>query len=231
MRSFALAAALVAAALVPGERLGVAVPVVAALMLLAAREAARVSLLRLVFGALAFILAAQAAVLDAGWVVWLDLSAAWVLASLAAAGPTLAAIAAPIRALPLLPAVRPKPSSRWTPALRGSALGAAALLPFALLFLSADAAFAGFAGDLPLPSPTSLPARVGTLALILAAALGLGLAARVRSESWELPTSRRLAAVEWVIPLALLNTLFLTSWAFSSPCSSAVTTAYFEPAG
>jgi hypothetical protein len=69
VRSFALAAALVAAALVPGERLGVAVPVVAALMLLAAREAARVSLLRLVFGALAFILAAQAAVLDAGWVV------------------------------------------------------------------------------------------------------------------------------------------------------------------
>ena len=53
VRSFALAAALVAAALVPGERLGVAVPVVAALMLLAAREAARVSLLRLVFGALA----------------------------------------------------------------------------------------------------------------------------------------------------------------------------------
>ena len=210
MRSFALAAALVAAALVPGERLGVAVPVVAALMLLAAREAARVSLLRLVFGALAFILAAQAAVLDAGWVVWLDLSAAWVLASLAAAGPTLVAIAAPIRALALLPEVRPKPSSRWTPALRGSALGAAALLPFTLLFLSADAAFAGFAGDLPLPSPTSLPARVGTLALILAASLGLGLAARVRSESWELPTSHRLAAVEWVIPLALLNTLFLT---------------------
>jgi Domain of unknown function (DUF4173) len=209
VRSFALAAALVAAALVPGERLGVAVPVVAALMLLAAREAARVSLLRLVFGALAFILAAQAAVLDAGWVVWLDLSAAWVLASLAAAGPTLVAIAAPIRALPLLPALMPKPSSRWTPVLRGSALGAVALLPFALLFLSADAAFAGFAGDLPLPSPTSLPARMGTLVLILAAALGLGLAARVRSTSWELPTSRRLAAVEWAIPLALLNTLFL----------------------
>ena len=209
MRGFALAAALVAAALVPGERLGVAVPAVAALMLLAAREAARVSLLRLVFGALAFVLAAQAAVLDAGWVVWLDISAAWVLACLAAAGPNLVAIAAPIRALPLLPAVRPKPSSRWIPALRGSALGAVALLPFALLFLSADAAFAGFAGDLPLPSPTSLPARVGTLVLILTAALGLGLAARVRSESWELPTSRRLAAVEWVIPLALLNTLFL----------------------
>ena len=62
MKGFALAAALVAAALVPGERLGVAVPAVAALMLLAAREAARVSLLRLVFGALAFVLAAQAAV-------------------------------------------------------------------------------------------------------------------------------------------------------------------------
>ena len=210
MRSFALAAALVAAALVPGERLGVAVPVVAALILLAAGESVRVSRLRVLFGALAFILAAQAAVLDASWVVWLDLSAAWALACLAAAGPRLAAIAAPIRALPLMADLRPKPSSRWTPALRGSALGVAALLPFALLFLSADAAFAGLAGDLPLPSPTSLPARAGTLALILAGALGLGLAARVPSESWQLPTSRRLAAVEWVIPLALLNTLFLT---------------------
>ena len=110
MRNFALAAALVAAAFLPGERLGVAVPVVAALMLIAAAAGLRVSPLRLVLGLLALALAAQAAVLDAGWVVWLDLLTAWVLASLAAAGPALAAIAAPLRGLLLVPTVTPRPS-------------------------------------------------------------------------------------------------------------------------
>ena len=209
MRNFALAAALVAAAFLPGERLGVAVPVVAALMLLAAAAGLRVSALRLVLGLLALALAAQAAVLDAGWVVWLDLLTAWVLASLAAAGPTLAAIAAPFRSLLLVPTVTPRPSSRWTPVLRGSALGAVLLLPFALLFLSADAAFAGFAGDLPLPSGASLPGRIWTLGLVLAGALGLGLATQLEHEPGESRTRRHLSLAEWAIPLALLDTLFL----------------------
>ena len=209
MRNFALAAALVASAFLPGERLGVAVPVVAALMLLAAAAGLRVSALRLVLGLLALALAAQAAVLDAGWVVWLDLLTAWVLASLAAAGPALAAIAAPFRSLLLVPTVTPRPSSRWTPVLRGSALGAVLLLPFALLFLSADAAFAGFAGDLPLPSGASLPGRIWTLGLVLAGALGLGLATQLESEPGESRTRRRLSLAEWAIPLALLDTLFL----------------------
>ena len=51
------------------------------------RRASRLSLLRLTFGLLACALAAQAALLDAAWVVSLDLTAAWILASLAAAGP------------------------------------------------------------------------------------------------------------------------------------------------
>jgi hypothetical protein len=209
VRSFALAAAIVAAAFLPGERLGVAVPVVAALMLLAAGAGLRVSPLRLVLGLLALALAAQAAVLDAGWVVWLDLATAWVLASLAAAGPALAAITAPARALLLVPAATPRPSSRWTPALRGSALGALLLLPFALLFLSADAAFAGFAGDLPLPSGASLPGRITTLALVVSGAMGLGLAAHVQREPREPRALRRLSFAEWAIPLALLDLLFL----------------------
>ena len=74
MRGFALAAALVGAAFLPGERLGVAVPVVAALMLAAAAAGLRISLLRLTLGLLACALAAQAALLDADWVVSLDLT-------------------------------------------------------------------------------------------------------------------------------------------------------------
>jgi hypothetical protein len=209
VRNFALAAALVAATFLPGERLGVAVPIVAALMLLAAAAGLRVSPLRLVLGLLALALAAQAAVLDAGWVVWLDLLAAWVLASLAAAGPALAAIVAPLRGLLLVPTVTPRPSSHWTPVLRGSALGGVLLLPFALLFLSADAAFAGFAGDLPLPSGTSLAGRIATLVLVLSGALGLGLATQLEREPGEPRTRRRLSLVEWAIPVALLDTLFL----------------------
>ena len=83
------------------------------------------------------------------------------------------------------------------------------MLPFGLLFLSADAAFAGFAGDLPLPSGASLPGRIATLVLVLAAALGLGLAARLRGEPSEPRTRRLLTRAEWVIPLTLLDTLFL----------------------
>jgi hypothetical protein len=209
VRSFALAAALVAASFLPGERLGVAVLVVAALMLLAAGAGLRVSPVRLAFGLLALALAAQAAVLDASWVVCLDLVAAWVLASLAAAGPALTAITAPLRALVLVPAIAPKPSSRWVPVARGSALGALLLVPFGLLFLSADAAFAGFAGDVPLPSTTSLAGRTATLGLVLAGSLGLGLATRLGRKSREPRTFRRLSFAEWAIPLALLDTLFL----------------------
>ena len=157
MRGFALAAALIGAAFLPGERLGVAVPVVAALMLAAAAAGLRLSLLRLTLGLLACALAAQAALLDAAWVVSIDLTAAWILASLAAAGPGLVAVTAPVRALRFVPAVTPRPSPRWVPVLRGSTLGGLLVLPFGLLFLSADAAFAGLAGDLPLPSGASLP--------------------------------------------------------------------------
>jgi hypothetical protein len=78
-----------------------------------------------------------------------------------------------------------------------------------LLFLSADAAFAGFAGDLPLPSGTSLLGRIATLALVLSGALGLGLAVQVQPEPRKPRTLRRLSFPEWAIPLALLDLLFL----------------------
>jgi hypothetical protein len=208
VRGFALAAALAAAAFLPGERMGVAVPLVAALMLAAAGDGLRASPLRLALGALACALAVQAALLDADWVVGLDLTAAWALASLAAAGPALASIAAPFRALRLVPAVTPRPSGRWAPVARGSMLSTLLVVPFALLFLSADAAFAGFAGELPLPSGASVPGRVATLAVVFAAALGLGLATRVQAGDRKLPSLRKLPPFEWALPLVLLDLLF-----------------------
>lgn len=210
MRGLALAAALTAAALLPGERLGLAVPVVAALMLAAAGVGLRVSALRLTFGVLALALAAQAALLDAAWVVALDLVAAWVLAGLAASGLSLAALVAPVLRLRDAPALAPQPSERQGTALRGIALGAVVVLPFLLLFLSADAAFAGFAGGLPLPSGASLAGRIAVLTLVLAAALGLGLAARRPVVGRLSSPARRFSFVEWAIPLALLDLLFVT---------------------
>lgn len=115
MRVFAAAAALIAATSLPGQRLGLAVPIVAALMLAAAGAAFRVSPLRLVLGVLALALAAQAALLDATWVVVLDLVAAWVLASLAASGISLEAFTAPLARLRQAPALAPRPSERQEP--------------------------------------------------------------------------------------------------------------------
>lgn len=209
MRGFALAAALAASAFLPGERLGIAVPLVAALLLAAAGVAFRVSPLRLLLGGLALALAAQAALLDASWVLALDLGAAWLLGSLAASGIALDALVAPATRLRLAPALAPRPAERHAPALRGLAGGAVVLLPFLLLFLSADAAFAGFAEELPLPSGASLPGRVGLFVVVLAAGLGLGLAARHPPAEWESLPGRRLSFAEWWIPLALLDALFL----------------------
>lgn len=210
MRGFALAAALVASAFLPGERLGIAVPVVAALLLAASGVAFRVSPLRLLLGGLSLALAAQAALLDATWVLVIDLAAAWVLASLAASGVVLDALVAPATRLRHASALAPRPTEQQAPALRGIATGAVVLVPFLLLFLSADAAFAGFADDLPLPSGSSLPGRVGLLVVVLVAGLGLGLAARHPPMAWESYPGRRLSFAEWGIPLVLLNGLFLT---------------------
>lgn len=209
MRSLALAAALTAAVFLPGARLGLAVPVVGGLMLAAASVALRASGVRIALGVLALSLAAQAALLDASWVVALDLIAAWLLASLAVSGVALEALVAPAAGLRRAPALMPQPSERRKPAFRGVGIGTVVVLPFLLLFLSADAAFAGLAGDLPLPSGDSLPGRVGVLVVVLAATLGLGLAARSPLKHWVSFPGRGLSFAEWAIPLALLDLLFV----------------------
>jgi hypothetical protein len=68
MRTAALAAALCAAAVLPGERLGLAVPVIAALVLATCLPAARRSAAAAACTILAVALAAQAALLDASWI-------------------------------------------------------------------------------------------------------------------------------------------------------------------
>lgn len=209
MRAAALAAALLAAAVLPGERLGLALPVIAALVLGTCVPAARRSAAAATCALLALALAAQAALLDAGWVVALDLVAAGAVAAVAAGGPRLVSLLTPFARLVDVPSLLPPPSRASTPYVRGTGLASVVVLPFAALFLSGDAAFAAFAGELPFPDSSTLPGRVLTFVLVLAAALGLGLAARRPAAGREATAARRLSFVEWLIPLAVLDALFL----------------------
>jgi Domain of unknown function (DUF4173) len=208
MRWLAVAAALCAAAFVPAGPPGVGVVLVAGLAAAAAASARRPGRRALVFGALALALASFAALRDAGWVVALDLAAAWLVASVAAAGARVAAVGAPLGGLDDLPSVLPRDAARLGPAVRGACLGGFLVVPFAALFLAADAAFAELGGRIPLPSDHSLPLRTVIFAIALAATLGLALAAR-RPHGRPEPRDRsRLAPVEWAIPLSALVALF-----------------------
>lgn len=209
MRPLALGAAALAAAVVPGAPPGLGVPLVAALIAAATLTAARRTRDLLLFGAPALVLASFAVVLDAGWVVATDLLAAWVFATLAVGGPTLLAPLAPLAALREAPALLPEPSSRAAPALRGLALGAAVAVPFAVLFVTADAAFAAIADSTPHPTLSSLPGRLGAFAVVLTGAVGLALAARKPLTNRPLVPRRGLTTLEWALPLAVLDALFL----------------------
>jgi hypothetical protein len=208
MRALALVAALTAATLIPGTPLGVDIPVVAGLVLLTVATRGRLSFDSVVFGGLALALACVPAFLDAGWVVALDLAAAWALAAAAVAGPRLVALIAPLRALDEAPALVPPAPMGSAPVVRGALLGGLVVLPFAALFWSADAAFAQLGRSAPLPSFSSLPARALLFALVLFGALGFALAAR-RTFADPAPPGARLGVSEWAIPLALLDALFL----------------------
>jgi Domain of unknown function (DUF4173) len=210
VRTAAVAAALTAAALLPGEPLGVAATLVFLLVTLAAATAAPPTIDALILGGLAVGLAVLPTIRDATWLVALDLIAAWLLATAAISGPTLVSPLAPILRLRELPALAPPLPSGAAQVLRGTALGGALLTPFGVLFWTADAAFAEFGQRVPLPPTASLPGRVVAGALVFLAAAGLALAARrpLRARMPRVP--RRLTPWEWGIPLALLNALFLT---------------------
>jgi hypothetical protein len=208
MRPAVLAAAAAAALLLPGSLLGVGVPLVALLVAAAVAAGARVSAGTIVFGSLALALTALAAVRDAGWVLALDLAAAWLLGSVAVAGTTLAAAVAPL--LRLREVATLVPSAPWGSAsvLRGAALGGLVVVPFGALFWSADAVFAELGRGVPFPAFGSLPGRALAFCVVFAGAGGLALAARRRLQSPTLAVRRRLAFWEWALPLALLDALF-----------------------
>ena len=208
MRALVLAAAAAAATLLPGSPLGIGVPLVALLVAAAAGSAARASARAILFGSLALALAALAAVRDAGWVVALDLTAAWLLGSVAVAGPTLAAAAAPFLRLRDVATLAPHVPRGSAPVLRGAALGGLVVLPFGGLFWSADAAFAELGRGLPLPGIESAPGRAFAFCVVLAAAAGLVLAARRPLRPPTVSVRRGLTLWEWALPLALLAALF-----------------------
>jgi hypothetical protein len=209
MRVAALAAAAAAALLLPGAPLGVGVVIVALLVAAAVTIVAKPTLDVLLFGAAALALAAVPALRDAGWVVAIDLIAAWLLASIAVTGPALPAAVAPLARLHEAPPLAPPMPRGIAPGLRGAALGGVLAVPFGVLFWSADAAFAELLGRVPLPSLEGLPGRVVAFVLVLLAALGLALAARRPLTARPRRPRRRLGVWEWAIPLALLDALFL----------------------
>jgi hypothetical protein len=209
MRLYALLAAVVAAATFPHEPPGVDVFGVALLVAGAVATGAARTPTTAVFAVLALTLTAFAAVLDAGWIVALDLAAACVLGALATAGTRLAALVAPIRALRNAPGLVPQTPTASLQAARGVLLGSALVLPFGALFWSGDAAFAELGGQ-ALPSVSTLPLRLTVFGLVLAGTLGLALAARTpRSAVARQRFTVGLAPLEWAIPIALLDLLFL----------------------
>jgi Domain of unknown function (DUF4173) len=208
MRWLALAAALCAAAFIPAGPPGIGVVLVAVLVAATAAVARRPTTRTVAFGSLALALASCAAVRDAGWVVAIDLAAGWLAASLAVTGPRIAVISAPLVRLVDLPTIVPSGAGRLAPAFRGVFLGGFLVLPFAALFFAADAAFAELGARIPLPSGQSLPERAAIFVVVLAGALGLALAARRPPEGRQPRELRRLAPMEWAIPLASLVALF-----------------------
>jgi uncharacterized protein DUF4153 len=218
----ALTAALAAAAVLPGRPRGLGVALVVGLV------AAAVLLgpppqrpgHAFLFGALALALAAMPAVRDAGWVLAIDLTAAFALASVAVAGGSRAgelvvgSVAALIRLADAPAAVssvelEPGRVRTLAPVGRGLLAGGLLTLPFGALFWTADRAFAELGSSLPLPDLAGLPVRLAVFALVLCAAAGLLLAARRPAAIGSGRAMRDFSTLEWAIPLALLDLLFL----------------------
>ena len=209
MRWLALLAAVLAAAVLPYSRPGIGVPLVAAIVALAVALSARRSARLVVFGGLALALACIPAWLDAPWIVAIDLVAACLLAAVSVAGVSLGAAAAPVRALVDVPPLLPSGGAQWIPAARGVLIGSFLVVPFGVLFWSADAAFAELGGTLPLPLLASAPGRVVVFLGVLTGAVGLALAQRRPDPRTKRRDVSRLARWEWTFPLVLLDLLFL----------------------
>jgi hypothetical protein len=207
MRLLVLLAGLAAAWLLPGGPPGIGFPLVAAFMVAAVAMSRRPTIESASLLGLALGLAAMAAVLDARWVVVVDITAAWLLASVAVAGRSVAAPVATLTGVRSAPALAPPFTRRSATALRGAVFGSVLVLPFAALFWTADAVFAQLGRDVLVPAPT-LPARLAVFAVVVFVALGLALARR-GTRRLALDLRRRFEPAEWCVALVLLNLLFL----------------------
>jgi hypothetical protein len=208
VRGAALLAALAAAAFLPAGPPGIGVPIVGSLVAATVLFRAKRSLDLVLFGSLALGLAAMAALLDAGWVVAIDLTASLLLATIAVGGVRVTAPIAPIVGLSALPALVPLPGRRFSPALRGVFAGGLLVVPFGALFWTGDAAFAAVGRSVPLPGLSALPAQAVTFALVLVGTLGLTVAAQLRLAAPQVEVPKR-PFLEWAVPLGALGALFL----------------------
>jgi len=211
-----LALALLTGTLIVGRPVGLGLTAVAiALVVAALAVAKRRDAWSLGLAAAAIGLASLALLRSAGWVVWPSLFAAVGLASLAAAGGRSwlqlgAGIAHVLRLDAGRALVRPAASVRPpAAALRGVALGAALLAVFVPLFATADAAFAQLL-EQAMPEETfDRPiARIAAALAILGLGGALLRAATAQPAGAGAPAGRRLATLEWTVPLAALVTLF-----------------------
>jgi hypothetical protein len=209
MRGAALLSALAASAFLPAGPPGIGVPIVGSLVAATVILRARLSLDLVLFGSLALGLVAMAAVLDAGWVVAIDLAGSVLLTTIAVGGVRLTAPIAPVVGLSALPALVPRPGARFSPALRGAFAGGLLVVPFGALFWTGDAAFAAVGRSVPVPDLRTLPTQAVTFALVLVGTLGLTVAAQLRLATPGVKVPKR-PFLEWAVPLGALGALFLT---------------------
>ncbi|NYE49309.1 hypothetical protein HDA32_004429 [Spinactinospora alkalitolerans] len=222
----ALGAGALAALLIPFHRPGLGLLVAAAVAASAVFPAARgrLSFWTVAYTALAGVLAGAAVIRDAGWLVSLDLAAAFGLAALAVSGagrhwfgallgglclPANASLAPRFLTAPLRdPAARRK----WLPALISAAVTAVLLIVFGALFASADPVFAHFAGQLFDDAwLASLPFRAVLFAATAALVGTAVLVARRPVVDPEAPQpGLRVGPTVWAVPLAAVNLLFLS---------------------
>jgi hypothetical protein len=223
----AITAAVVAAFAVTEQRIGLGLAVMVVVMVAAGLVQARRGGRRreqVAFAAIAIALAVQPAVLDAGWVVAIDLAGALVGGATAVVAPgrwadVRTGLAAPFRlvggslflvgALARLPRLPVR--GRVAPLARGTVLAAVLVAVFGALFAAADSAFADVLDGVPdvQLGPLHLFARgaLALLALTGAGALALAAARPVAPTVAQAPRWRPTRA-ELLLPLGAVVALF-----------------------
>jgi hypothetical protein len=174
------------------------------------------------YAALGVLLLAAVVVRDAPWFVALCLLGAAGLASFALApastlvGGLLGGISVPLAGLRCLPWLRrglqqgaTARAGFWLPALRIGLLTGVLLLVFGSLFATADAAFASL---VPRPDLGVLPVRLVVMAVVTGVAVSAAFLGAVppRWDAVAPASARPVRVVEWLVPIAVLDALFLT---------------------